>query len=189
MAVEALRVAGVQAGQHRAPDVVQNGGQRQFVPVAVADDLGDSVGRPLHSQGVHPEAVGTQGEPRVAAEHVVRGGRAQNRLDGTGAKPLDRVGNAANPPAALELAGGANDRTGEPDVCLGGSRDLVRGRAAGDQVKCLIARFVQRGLLFGLIEGRRQNAASAFAAWGWLLGACRRCGRHTPLIGTPLLIV
>jgi hypothetical protein len=81
----------VQAGQHRAPDVVQNGGQRQFVPVAVADDLGDSVGRPLHSQGVHPEAVDA-GRARVAAEHVVRGGRAQNRLDGTGAKPLDRVG-------------------------------------------------------------------------------------------------
>ena len=64
VAVEALGVAGVQAGEHRAADVVQDRGEGKLVAVVEADHLGDAVRRPLHGQRVDAEAVGPQGELR-----------------------------------------------------------------------------------------------------------------------------
>ena len=60
-AVEALGVAGMQAGEHRAADVVEDRGQRELVAVAVAGHLGDAVRGALDGQGVEAEAVGRAG--------------------------------------------------------------------------------------------------------------------------------
>ncbi len=61
-AVEALGVAGMQAGEDGAADVVEDRGEGELVAVAVADDLGDAVGRVLDREGVEAEAVGRERE-------------------------------------------------------------------------------------------------------------------------------
>src|SRR3954447_1409564 len=105
----------MQAGQNRPADVVKDGGKCDLVPVSDPAQIGDPVGRALHVEGVQAESIRGEGEAAVAVEDVVRGGRARDRLDGARAEPLDAVGDAANAPAALELAGRADNRTGEAD--------------------------------------------------------------------------
>ena len=137
-AVEALGVAGVQAGEHGPADVVEDRGEGELVAVAVAGDLGDPVGRPLDRKGVQAEAVGRERHLAVAVEEVVAGGRAEDRLDGAGAEALDGIGDAADAPAARELAGGADRprrsgprRSRPPRQPRAGARRARRARGPG----------------------------------------------------------
>ena len=94
--VEALGVAGMQAGQDGAADVVENRRQGELVALADAAHLGDPVGGALHDQRVEAEAVGRESEPPVAVEDVVGGRGAKNGLHRARAEPLDAVADAAD---------------------------------------------------------------------------------------------
>ena len=144
-AVEALGIAGMEARQHRPADVVEDRGEGELVAVADAAQLGDPVGGPLHVEGVEAETVGGEGEAAVPIEDVVGGSRAQDRLDRTGAEPLDPVRDAADAPPALELAGRPDDRAGEADVGLDHGGDLVRRRPAVHLLERLIAALRRAG--------------------------------------------
>jgi hypothetical protein len=151
-AVEPLGVPGVQASEDRTADVVQDGGEGDLVAISDAAHLGDSVGGRLHVQSVQAEAVGSQGEPAVPVEDVVGGRRAQDRLHGTGPEALDAVGDAADASAALQLAGGTNDRAGQADIGFDHARDLVRRRSAVDLLESLVAPLLKRRLTLSLVE-------------------------------------
>ena len=189
-AVEALGVAGMKPRQHRPADVVEDRGEGDLVTVPESAELGDPVGGPLHVEGMQAEAVGGEREPAVPIEDVVRGGRAQNRLNRTGAEALDPVGDAANAPTALQLAGRADDRAGEADVGLDHARDLVRRRPAIQLLERLIAALLESRLALSLVEGRGQDASAALTSSAVLDATCgrgRRC--HGSLIGTAWPIV
>ena len=167
-AVEALGVARVQAGEDRAPDVVEDRGQGELVAVAVPDHLGHAVGGVLDGEGVEPEGIGREGEVAVPVEEVVGGGRAHDGLDGAGSEALDGVGDAADAPAGGQLAGGADDGAGQADVGLDDARDLVGRGAAGDELQRLVARLLERGLALSLVERGCEDASTALAARGRL---------------------
>ena len=189
-AVEALGVNRVEARQHRPADVVEDCGEGDLVAVPDSAELGDPVGGPLHVERVQAERVRGEGEAAVAIEDVVGGSRAQNRLHGAGAEALDPIGDAANAPAALQLAGRADDRAGEADVGLDHARDLMRRRPANDLLECLIATLLESRLTLGLSESRCQNAPATFPSSA-VLGATR-CGGgrcHGGPIGTAWPIV
>lgn len=178
--IEPLGIARVEAGQHRAADVVQDRGEGELVAVADARGLGDPVGAPLHRECVQAEAVGLQGESPVAIEDVVGGGGAKHSLDRAGPEALDRVRDAADPRAALELPGGADDRAGEPDICLDHRGDVVRRGAPRDQLESLVTGLEQGRLALGLVKGGGENAPAALPSrsrsFRAAAGGCRRHG-------------
>ena len=85
-----------------------------------------------------PEAIRGEGETPVAVEDVVGRSGAKDRLDRTGAEPLDAVGDGADAPAPLELTGCPHDRAGEPDVGLDDRGHLVRRGAVVDPLDGLV---------------------------------------------------
>jgi len=170
-AVEALRVARMQAGKHRAADVMEDRRQGELVAVADAADLGDAVRRPLHGQGVQAEAIRGQGQAAVAIEDVVGGRRAQNRLDRAGAKSLNPVADTVNAPAALNLARGAHDGAGEADIGLDDRGDLVGRGAAIYLLEGLLTPLLQGRLALSLVEGGGQDTPAALATCACLRSA------------------
>jgi hypothetical protein len=136
------------------------------------------------------EAVGRESEPPVTVEDVVRGCGPKNGLHRARAEPLDAVADAAERPAALDLACRADDRAGEPDIGLDHGRHLVGGRAARYVLEGLVAALLEGGLALGLVEGGSEHAPATLPPSG-VRGAAFGRGRrsHGVLIGTGLLIV
>jgi hypothetical protein len=88
-------------------------------------------------------------------------------------------------PAALDLAGGADDRAGEADIALDDCGDLVRRGASVHLLEGLLAAFLQARLTLGLIECGGKNAPTAVAPGAPLCAArCSGCCRHGYVIGT-----
>jgi hypothetical protein len=189
-AIEALGVAGMQAGQHGPADVVQDGRECDLVAVPDATELGHPVGGTLHIQCVEAESVRGEGQAAVPVEDVVGRCRAKNRLHGARAESLDSVGDAADAPPALQLSGCADDRAGQPDVRLDDAGDLVWRRPAVDLLESLVAALLESGLALGLVESGSEDAPAALPS-GAILGAtrCGRSGCHEGLIGTAWPIV
>src|SRR3954454_21117688 len=135
---------------------------------------------------MEPEAIRRERQAPVAVEDVVGGRRAQDRLDRTGAEPLDPVGDAPDAAPALELAGGPDDGAGQADVGLDHTGDLMWRCAAVDQLECLVASLAERRLALGLVEGCRENSPAPLAPSA-VLGAtpCRGRRCHGGLIGSP----
>ena len=189
-AVEALGVAGMEAGQHGPADVMQDCREGDLVAVTDATELGHPVSGALHVQGVQAESVRGEGQAAVPVEDVVGRCRTKNRLHGARAEPLDPVGDAADAAPALQLSGCADDRAGQPDVGLDDAGDLMWGRPAVDLLERLVAALHEGGLALGLVESRGEDAPAALPS-GAILGAtrCGRSGCHEGLIGTARPIV
>src|SRR3954465_8749308 len=135
---------------------------------------------------MEPEAIRRERQAPIAVEDVVGGRRTQDRLDRTGAKPLDSLRAAPDPGSALALAGRPDDGARQTDVGLDHTGDLMRRRAAVDQLECLVASLTERRLALGLVEGCRENSPAPLAP-SPVLGAtpCRGRRCHGGLIGSP----
>jgi hypothetical protein len=95
-----------------------------------------------------------------------------------------------NAPAALKLAGGADDRACEANVGLDHRGHLVRRGTSVHLLEGLLAALLEGGLALGLVEGCRQDASAALASDAGLGTPCRRGrARHGVVIGTRLPIV
>jgi hypothetical protein len=123
--VEVDLVAGVQAGDHEAADVVQQRRHRQLVAFDPADHAADLIGRALGGEGVDAEALRLQLPAAVGLEEVEAGRGAGDRQHARRLEDLDRLRDAA------DAAGDDAAAIGEPEH---GDREGDVGLDRFDQV-------------------------------------------------------
>ena len=117
--VEVDLVAGMQAGDHEAADVVQQRGDGELVAFDPADGAADLVGGALGGEGVDAEALRLQLPAAVGLEEVEAGRGAGDRQHAGGLEHLDRLGDAADAAGDEAAAvGEAQDGDREGDIGL-----------------------------------------------------------------------
>ena len=130
--VEVDLVAGVQAGDHEAADVVQQRRDGELVAFDPADDAADAVGGPLGGEGVDAEALGLQLPAAVGLEEVEAGRGAGDRQHAGRLQHFDRLGNAGDAAGDEAAAVGvAQDGDRQGDVALDRFDDVADAGGLG----------------------------------------------------------
>jgi hypothetical protein len=159
--VEVDLVAGVQAGDHQAADVVQQRCDRELVAFHPADDSADAIGGTLSREGVDAEALGLQLPAAVGLEEVEAGGGPRDREHPGRLQRLDGGRDAGDAPRMHVAAiGVAQNRDRKRDIALDGFDDLAAAsglrRSGGDHS---VARLRQDGVALDGLESLRQTTA------------------------------
>ena len=165
VAVEALGVARVQAGQHRAADVVKDRGERELVAIAVADASATRSEARWTARAWRRKRSGRERQLAGAVEEVVGWGRSAGsprRRRGRGARRRrGRCGCGRRPGSARRRgrsrrSGRRRSRPRAATSCGGAPRATSSRAWSRDSVR--------RGLALGLVEGGGEYAAAALAA-------------------------
>ena len=163
--VEVDLVAGVQAGDDEAPDVVQERRHRQLVAFGPADAAADLVGGALGGQRVDAEALGLQLPAAVGLEEVEDRRGAGDRQHAGGLEHVDRLGNAGDAAGRRAAAVGEaqhGDRQG--DVGLDRFDQLADARGLGGRgADHPLARLDQDREALDRLEGLGEAAAGSRA--------------------------
>jgi hypothetical protein len=165
--VHLARVAGVRVHEHELPDVVQQRGDEQAVPVRVGGRGREPVGRALDRDGVQPEALRRRVPSLAAFEELERRRVRGQGLHRLGRQHLDGVDDRLDLPAPrrVEPVREPQHRDHERDVGLDRAHDLPgRGLLFGDQLEQPVARLGERREHLERLERGREPLPVALVA-------------------------